>query len=63
VISHLDPRFKLSPAQLKQMVVLSFAFCDGISGRRVFNKDSMNEAIQMTLIRTMFESLAVPASA
>ncbi len=63
VISHLDPRFKLSPAQLKQMVVLCFAICDGISGRRVFNKDSMNEAVQMKLIRTMFESLAAPARA
>jgi AcrR family transcriptional regulator len=57
VAEHLDPGFKLSKPELKQMVVLSFAMCDGIAGRRVFNKASMDIATQMKLVRTMFQSL------
>ena len=57
VVKHLDPGFRLSKTEREQLVVLTFAMCDGIAGRRVFNKESMDVATQMKLVRTMFQSL------
>lgn len=61
VLKHLDGGIKMSPAELHQLVVLSFAICDGIAGRRVFKKDSMNEEILLKHVRRMFEAVYQPA--
>lgn len=53
---HLDPEIKLTPDDLGQLVVLSFAMCDGLAARRVFNKDSVDMPTQMKLVRQMFQS-------
>jgi hypothetical protein len=57
VVKHLDPSFRLSGIEREQLVVLSFAMCDGIAGRRVFNKEGMDVPIQMKLVRSMFHGL------
>ncbi len=57
VVEHLDPSFRLTRTEREQLVVLSFAMCDGIAGRRVFNKETMDVPIQMKLVRSMFQSL------
>ena len=61
VLKHLDVGTKVSADELQQLVVLIVALCDGIAGRRVFNRDSMDDAIQMKLVRRMFEGMYQPA--
>ena len=56
VATHLDPGVRLSKAEVRQLVTLTFALCDGIAGRRIFNKESMDVPMQMKLVRTMMQS-------
>lgn len=56
VAAHLDTGIKLSKAEARQLVMLTFALCDGVAGRRIFNKESMDVPMQMKLVRTMMQS-------
>ncbi len=56
VAAHLDTGIKLSKAEARQLVMLTFALCDGVAGRRIFNKESMDVPMQMKLVRIMMQS-------
>ncbi len=60
-LKHMEKGVRMSAEELHQLVVLSFAICDGIAGRRVFNKDSMNEEILLKHVRRMFEAIYQPS--
>lgn len=56
VTAHFDPGIRLSKEEARQLATLTFCLCDGVAGRRIFNKESMDMPMQMKLVRTMMES-------